>query len=83
MHLLAIETSTEACSIAVWIDGDVRERHEVAPRRHTQLALPWADELLAEAMWRRGEAVAPERVEPADLRDKVALTLAEQGKATP
>ena len=49
MRLLAIETSTEACSIALWVDGDVRERHEVAPRRHTQLALPWADELLAEA----------------------------------
>ena len=49
MHLLAIETSTEACSVALWIDGDVRERHEVAPRRHTQLALPWAEELMAEA----------------------------------
>ena len=49
MRLLAIETSTEACSIAVWVDGDVRERHEIAPRRHTQLALPWAEELLAEA----------------------------------
>ena len=49
MRLLAIETSTEACSVALWIDGDVRERHEIAPRRHTQLALPWADELLAEA----------------------------------
>ena len=49
MRLLAIETSTEACSIAVWVDGDVRERHELAPRRHTQLALPWAEALLAEA----------------------------------
>jgi tRNA threonylcarbamoyladenosine biosynthesis protein TsaB len=28
----------------------------------------------------RGEAIAPERLEPAYLRDKVALTLAEQGK---
>ena len=49
MKLLAIETSTEACSVALWIDGDVRERHEVAPRRHTDLVLPWADALLAEA----------------------------------
>lgn len=49
MRLLAIETSTEACSIAVWVDGDVRERHEIAPRRHTQLALPWAEALLADA----------------------------------
>ena len=145
MKLLAIETSTEACSVALWIDGDVRERHEVAPRRHTDLVLPWADALLAEAgviarggewmarpvdaalaegaaalvgvgtgfaaadgvlamrlsarirrvdasalphaadvAWLgtrafvRGEAIAADRLEPAYLRDKVALTLAEQ-----
>ena len=47
--MLAIETSTEACSVALWIDGEVRERFEIAPRRHTELVLPWAGELLAEA----------------------------------
>ena len=49
MRLLALETSTEACSVALWIDGRVSERHEVAPRRHTELVLPWCDALLAEA----------------------------------
>ena len=49
MKLLAIETATEACSVALWIDGDVRERFEIAPRRHTELVLPWSDELLAQA----------------------------------
>ncbi len=49
MHLLAFETSTEACSVALWSDGAVRERFEIAPRRHAELALPWADALLAEA----------------------------------
>lgn len=49
MNLLAFETSTEACSVALWRDGDVLERFEVAPRRHAELALPWADALLAEA----------------------------------
>lgn len=49
MKLLAIETSTEACSVAVWIDGQLLERFEIAPRRHTELVLPWAGELLAEA----------------------------------
>jgi tRNA threonylcarbamoyladenosine biosynthesis protein TsaB len=49
MKLLALETSTEACSVALWIDGDLRERYEVAPRRHTELVLPWCDALLAEA----------------------------------
>jgi tRNA threonylcarbamoyladenosine biosynthesis protein TsaB len=49
MRLLAIETATEACSVALWLDGEVRERFEIAPRRHTELVLPWAEELLAEA----------------------------------
>jgi tRNA threonylcarbamoyladenosine biosynthesis protein TsaB len=45
-------------------------------------ATPHAADLarLAVAAWRRGEAIAADRVEPAYLRDKVALTLAEQGK---
>ena len=49
MKLLAFETATEACSVAVWIDGELRERFEIAPRRHAELALPWAEALLAEA----------------------------------
>ena len=49
MKLLAFETSTEACSVAVYVDGRVHERFELAPRRHAELALPWADALLAEA----------------------------------
>lgn len=49
MKLLAFELSTEACSVALWVDGDVRGRHEIAPRRHAELALPWAEALLAEA----------------------------------
>jgi tRNA threonylcarbamoyladenosine biosynthesis protein TsaB len=49
MKLLAFETATEACSVALWLDGEVRERFEIAPRRHAELALPWADALLAEA----------------------------------
>ena len=49
MKLLAFETATEACSVALWIDGDVRERFELAPRRHAEVSLPWAEALLAEA----------------------------------
>ena len=49
MRLLAFETATEACSVAVWVDGQVHERFELAPRRHAELALPWADAMLAEA----------------------------------
>ncbi len=49
MKLLAFEMATEACSIALYIDGEIIQRHEIAPRRHAELALPWADELLAQA----------------------------------
>jgi len=49
MKLLAIETATEACSAALYIDGEVSERCEVAPRRHAELILPMMDQLLAEA----------------------------------
>lgn len=48
-RLLAFETATEACSVAVYVDGQVHERFELAPRRHAELALPWAEQLLAEA----------------------------------
>ena len=49
MNLLAFETATEACRSPCLIDGEVRERFELAPRRHAELALPWAEQLLAEA----------------------------------
>ncbi len=49
MILLALETATEACSAALAVDGDIRERFEVAPRGHSLLILPMIDELMAEA----------------------------------
>lgn len=49
MKLLAVETSTEACSAALLIDGEVQERFEIAPREHTKLILPMIDSLMAEA----------------------------------
>ena len=49
MKLLAIETATEACSVAVLVDGRLHERFEIAPRRHAELTLPWAEQLLADA----------------------------------
>ena len=55
MKLLAFETATEACSVALYVDGQVVERYEVAPRRHAELALPWAEALLApERLTREG-----------------------------
>lgn len=49
MKLLAFDTATEACSAALYLDGEVRERYEVAPRGHARLLLPMIEALLAEA----------------------------------
>lgn len=47
--ILAVDTATEACSAALWIDGQILFRYQEAPREHARLILPMADELLAEA----------------------------------
>lgn len=49
MKLLAVETSTDACSAALFINGDIAEKFAVAPREHTKLILPMIAELMAEA----------------------------------
>ncbi|MES2489682.1 MAG: tRNA (adenosine(37)-N6)-threonylcarbamoyltransferase complex dimerization subunit type 1 TsaB [Pseudomonadota bacterium] len=48
MKLLAIDTSTEACSAALWLDGEVRERFELTGREHTQKLMPQVASLMAE-----------------------------------
>ena len=48
-RLLAIETSAESCSVALAIDGALRERFEHAPMKHAELLLPMVSSLLAEA----------------------------------
>jgi len=49
MILLAFETATEACSVALLHGDALIERFEVAPRRHAELVLPMTESLLAEA----------------------------------
>lgn len=49
MNLIALETSTEACSVAILRGDALIERFEIAPRRHAELTLPWTEALLAEA----------------------------------
>lgn len=79
MKLLAFELSTEACSVAVHVDGQVRERFEIAPRRHAELALPWAEELLAEAGIARSQldAIALGRGPGAFTGVRLAIALAQ------
>ena len=47
--ILSIETSTEACSVALGINGVVNEKFELAPRKHAELVLPMVRSVLAEA----------------------------------
>ncbi len=49
MNILALDTSAEACSVALNLDGVLIGRSEHAPRRHTERILPMLDQLLAEA----------------------------------
>ena len=49
MKILAIDTSTEACSAALLIDGEVSSQYQLAPRKHSQLILKIIDELLSDA----------------------------------
>jgi tRNA threonylcarbamoyladenosine biosynthesis protein TsaB len=79
MKLLAFELATEACSVALWLDGEVRERFELAPRRHAELALPWAEALLREAGVRRDEldAIAVGRGPGAFTGVRLAIAVAQ------
>ena len=47
MKILALETSTELCSAALWLDGKVDAREVVAGQRNSELLLPMVEALLA------------------------------------
>ena len=47
--VLAIETATKACSVALLYNGKAYVRHEVVPQKHAHRVLPMVDEVLAEA----------------------------------
>jgi tRNA threonylcarbamoyladenosine biosynthesis protein TsaB len=47
MKLLALDTSTEACSAALLLDGEVLEEFALTPREHTQMILPMVQRVLA------------------------------------
>lgn len=47
--ILALDTSTDACSVALRVDGVTRHIFELAAKSHTQRLLPMVDELLRDA----------------------------------
>jgi tRNA threonylcarbamoyladenosine biosynthesis protein TsaB len=52
LKILALDTSTELCSVALSIDGAMLSHEVVAGNSHSELLLPMIDDLLAEAGWR-------------------------------
>lgn len=49
MKLLAIETSSDACSVALQLGDEVDEEHSVGEREHTHILVPMIRRLLAGA----------------------------------
>jgi len=49
MNILAIDTATEACSVALQHNGIRITRFEICPQQHSQRLLPMVDEVLKEA----------------------------------
>lgn len=49
MNYLAIDASTEACSVALHVNGKVYSRYDLCPQSHSLQLLPMVDEVLKEA----------------------------------
>jgi tRNA threonylcarbamoyladenosine biosynthesis protein TsaB len=50
--ILAIDTATEACSVAVYVNGEYREVYEVIPRQHSQRLFAMLQSLLPDGRLR-------------------------------
>jgi tRNA threonylcarbamoyladenosine biosynthesis protein TsaB len=46
MNILAVETSTEYCSVALWQDGAVSESSELVGQKHSEVLMAMIDKLL-------------------------------------
>ena len=49
MNILALDTSTEYCSVALWQDGTVAECCELVGQKHSEVLMEMLDALLREA----------------------------------
>lgn len=48
-RILALDTATEACSVALWNEGKIHSLFEICPREHTQRILPMVQQVLADS----------------------------------
>lgn len=48
MNIIAFDTSTEYCSLALWRDGEICYKEIFAGQRHSELLLPMLHEMLTE-----------------------------------
>ena len=46
MRFAALEMSSDWCSVAVWLDGEIRARERRAANRHSEYALPMLESLM-------------------------------------
>lgn len=51
--ILALDTTTEMCSVALGTEEDQLENTKLAPRQHNKLILSMIDELLGASSWQR------------------------------
>ena len=49
MKLLALDTATEACSVALNLDGEIIENFQMLPRRHSRELLSMIEQILKDA----------------------------------
>ena len=55
MNILALESSTELCSVALWRDGSIAAREAADGQRNSEALLPLVDALLAAEGIARGD----------------------------
>jgi tRNA threonylcarbamoyladenosine biosynthesis protein TsaB len=48
VNILALDTSSDACSVALQTDAGIADIHEQAPREHTRILIPMIDRILRE-----------------------------------
>jgi tRNA threonylcarbamoyladenosine biosynthesis protein TsaB len=49
MKILAVDAATEACSVALYYDGEINSIFEVWPQQHSQKLLTFIDQVLKDA----------------------------------